>query len=350
MTDLSAKFATLEAQLTTQHTAVITALNSANSSLSMLVTTLDIINENASANTQAILAAIAANGACSPCAAPPLTGTPPISTVGPINADKCRRVQGLLHTIGLYTGYADAPGIVTSAFTPAFFTAVVGEVRTSSSDTGIPVPAWIDTLLIASDGVNYLINKALLGGSISSEFAGLLATLQAELFAASSPSAAKTAYDSTIDGASISAWSKPLLKALGYSDLFNYYLDTGSSPAVSGYDGSLCGLPSGCLEFGASDWVTVSTEDGPKTIPDWSIYGIAVASNPGHDNAVWVNSTWGEWSWTVTGGTVYHEMIGVGGTGGTSASGAFPAHSGSVQITFILVDGTPTLEFCPPGS
>jgi hypothetical protein len=275
MSDLTDKFTTLEDEIAGNHTAMMAALSDVNDTLGVINSNLETINSNASLNTQLLLSAISANGQCATCPEGPLLPQAPITDINPIDSEKCQRTQAFLHVIELFCGYADNPSVVSSAFTPAFFTAIIGEVRTATSDSGIPVPGWVDSIVIASDGVNYLVNKAILGGSVSADFASLKSTLQSVIWTAGSPADVKSIFDDTVQGSSAGGAAKALLKGFAFNDLVNYFFDSGSSPVVSGYDGGICSfLPGSCFEM-ASQAVVV-------TVPGFgTITRHAIASWPG---------------------------------------------------------------------
>lgn len=351
MSDLTDKFTTLEGQLATQHTAVIGGLDDILNRLDAVNVGIDLLINNNATNTKLLLNAIAASAACSPCPVPPIAGTPPVTTPGSINANWCRRVQAFLAVIDLFATYADSLGELANAFTPGFVTGIIEEIRTTTGDSGIPVPGWIDTLTIASAGVNFIVNRALLGGSLHASFDPIRDDLQAALFASGNASEAKSAYDAGIDLAPGLAASQPLLKQLGFSDLMNHFFDPASSPVVDGYNGTVCGAFA-CYTFTNADCIVVDTEDGEKVIPDWTIYGLVIESNPGHDNAIWTPGNWRGWEWTITnnGADVYHVAGGNSPEDGFQLTGTFgnllqiPSH-----LTF--VSSAPfSLEFCAPAS
>jgi len=348
MSDLTAKFNALEIQLEAADAAMQVDLNAIRAQLELVNTQLDTQTINNAANTLAIINALNASAACNPCPVPPIMGSPPVTTPGSINANWCQRVQAFLAVIDLFADYADSLGTLSNAFTPGFVTGIIEEIRTTTGDSGIPVPGWIDTIQIAADGVNFIVNRALLGGSLHASFDPIKDDLRAALFATSSASAAKSAYDAGIDLAPGLAASQPLLKGLGFSDLMNHFFDPASSPVVGSYNGSLCGSFS-CYTLDETQYLTQSTETGPKVIPDWTVYGLTITTNSGHDNPIWIAGNYRGWTWEITNNTsvVYHTDV-FGFEDGFELTGTWPNTIAETnQITFVS-DNPFAIEFCAP--
>lgn len=349
MTTLTEKFTALEEQLAAQAATTDSYIDTTEAKLQLIADELDTQTVNNAANTRAILNALLGSNPCNDCPSVPIIGEPPITAPQPINADKCKRVQAFLHTMSLFADIADASGTIATVFTPGFITASVEQVRIWTDDSGIPIPGWLDSVAIAADGVNFVVNRALFGGGAHEVLDPLLVSLQAALYAADSPSDAKSTYDAMIDSGDGLAAAKPLLKGIAFGDLVNYFLDPSSTPNLTGYDGSVCGLPPGCLEFTNEDCITQSTEDGPKVIPDWTIYGLPIDTNFGHDNYVWVLGNWRGWSWTITdnGAAVYHGDT-HGHQTGTDLTGTWTTAIDEVEAITFVSSASFTLEFCPP--
>jgi hypothetical protein len=241
MTTLTEKFTALEEQLTSDHNEEQTALDNIYALLGSMSDTLTTIQDNNATNTRLLYDAIVSSNACNTCPSVPISGTPPITDAQGETGNFCKRVQALLHVVSLFCTYADDVGTLSSAFSTGFITSIIDQVRLDTDDSGIPYPAWLDTLAIAADGVNFVINRTLLGGGAHATFDPIQSTLQADMFAAGSASAAQSAYNDDVDGTSGLAASKPLLKAFLYGDLVNYFLDPSSTPNLTGYSATACG-------------------------------------------------------------------------------------------------------------
>jgi hypothetical protein len=346
MTTLTEKFAASNHNNDLNTATIGAYIDTVEAKLQLIAEEIDTMNVNAAANTKALLAALGQTGACFPCPTPPMTVPVVDPTITPINAEYCRRVQALIAAIENILTQMDTMQSFNVIGTYNVVSDAISEIINSiiSGDTP-PLPSFPETVNIVGDYVSYAGERIFSGTGLVEQFSPLKDGLRQAMYAAGSPDGSKAAYDNFIASSDTSHAGILLFQAVGYNALFNYFLSPDSSPDVSGYDGSACGLPGGCLTWTAEQWVTVDTEDGPKTIPDWSIYGVTVTSNLGHDNPVWAVGDWDNWSWVVEGATVYHEMLGVGGTSGTSPTGSFPDGSGA-SVTFV---GSPaSLTFCPP--
>jgi len=315
---LTEKFAAIEAQLNDDADEAVSQRASIISTLEDIQTGLANINADMLAMKNALLGAVTAAGSCNPCPTSPLMGVPPITDTSPIDEDHCKRTQALLHVISLMCDYADAATAV-SIFTPSYINTAIEEIQTATSDSGIPAPGWIDAVTIAADGVNFIINRALLGGGAHASFDPLVSDLQSAIYSAGSPSDAKAAYDTIIDGSGGLAASIPLLKGLGYSDLFNYFLDSSTTPNLDGYSGGICGIAEGCF-FVASQPVDATDPSFPALlhrqmciIPGVGSYGNSFLSTTFSTNATMRPGAGGGTITQLDGGDcriVYHDSTG----------------------------------------
>jgi hypothetical protein len=270
MSDLTAKFAALEDQLSAQAATTDGYIDTVEAKLQALFDELDTVIINNAANTQALLAAINQSSACADCPTTPLIGTPPVDDVTSVSEDFCKRVRAFLTFIDLCCTYADSVGTVSSAFTTGFFTAVIGEIRVTMDDSGIPVPGWIDSTVIAADGVNYVINRAILGGTTHEMFDPIRSSLQGAMFLAGSVDAASSAYLAGIDSADGLAAARPLLRGFAYGDVVNYFLDPASTPNLTPYDGTGC-FPGSCVTIDSDEFFEIFVD---LSYEGWSVYGV----------------------------------------------------------------------------
>lgn len=350
MTNLTDKFGTFEEQVAVQHNELVTLLNGLTDGQSAQYELMQQIKARQDENTQLIISAILANNACSCSPTSPLVGTPPVTSPTSESSDFCKRVQAFLRCITLFADYADAVGFNSGVFTTGYVTQVVEEVRTTMDDPGIPVPGWIDTLAIAADGVNFVINRALFGGGARDTLDPLLASLQSAMFSSGDPSAAKAAYDGIIDGSSGLAASKPLLKGLAYGDLVNYFLSPDSDPNLAGYDGFACGVTE-CFDIASV--LTTFVDSSTLQAISWE-YPIEGQNHTpagySSDHNTWAVTDLTGWSYSATAETRYLQQW--NDTPTTLASGA--------SYTFLdwdlgaIIAGAGgaafTITLCPPGS
>jgi len=291
MSDLTGKFSVLEAELTEQAETAETTRGNIYALLGAMADTIEAMNNNNAVNTRLLLNAINQSSACSTCPTGPIIGTPPIDTSTPESDEFCQRVQAFLTFIALCCTYADGVGDLSAAFTTGFVTAVVDEIRGTMDDPGIPDPSWLDTLVLAADGVNFVINRAILGGSTHETFDPVRFDIQNAMFVSGSPEAAQQAYYDGIDAAEGLGASRPLLKGFAYGDVVNYFLDPSTEPNLTSFDGDVC-APPGCVDF-LSQAVTLSC-GGSSGIIVWDTPFVGINDNGASCTAplgVWTNTT-----------------------------------------------------------
>lgn len=263
MTDLSGKFTALESQLADQQAALLFALSGLADTLDLLNTSLDLLNNNGATNTKYLLDALSRNDPCRTCgegtiAIPPLNGG-----TSPLDEDKCKRAQAFIHAMTSIFTVLDPVSAFGVGFTPQLITDAWNEVISGlgSTDT-IPVISFTEAAVLFGDLVNYGAGNALVGGTLSAYFASIALDLRDAVYSGVSASEAKSNYDNTIDSSSLPSYVKPVLKDAAYAGLVNYYLDAGSTPDLTGYDGSVCSFPIGtCFEvtLAVSHWSNGST-------------------------------------------------------------------------------------------
>lgn len=348
MTDLASKFSALETQLTAQNEAILAAMSTLSGTLASIDASLSTLNDNGATNTQYLLAAIGQNNPCNPCPTPSLE-VPVISpTPHPVNADKCLRTQALLYCIEQLCVKMDALSAFSVAFAPQLLIDAFNEVYAEffAADS-VPPPSWIEALGLVANAVSYVAGNILVGDTLTGAYVPLLEDLRQAIFLTSTPADAQEAFISVIGSGVAHSGTANLLDALAYIELFNYFLDPANVIDTTGFDGSVCGLPSGCLTFTPEQWIEVATESGTSLVPDLRIYGFTFESNPGHFNPVWVNFDFSLWTWTYGGaGLYYTEAIGTG-YNSTLPAGSFPDF-GTTQLTVFTAAVADDLQLCPP--
>lgn len=348
-TDLSSKFSTLEAEITSIGDEAHLQRVTIEGTLEDIQTELSSIHSDMLLMKKALIAAMGQNDPCATCPPPSLITPVTSPTAHPINADHCKRAQAFIHAISQLSAVLGGAADSSVTWSPSLVISGINEVITTLITGGtVPLPSFTEAIEIGGELITYGVENLFRHDSLQAQFDSISSGLLAPLFAAGSPAAAQTAYASFISSSALPADEATLLEGLGFNALVSYYFDPASTPDLTGYDGSLCGLPAGCLNFGPEDILVVHTEDGDKTIPDWTIYGLTLQTNIGHDNAVWVLGDWSGWSWTITGGHAYHVMNGLPATEGTGDTGTFPTGLGA-QILVFQWTSVGTLVFCPPG-
>lgn len=266
MSDLTGKFTTLEEQLTAADFIRNELLNAMYSTIAAFDTDIATIRDNNATNARLILNALAFHSSCSTCPSVPLTSTPPMDTTTAESDEFCQRVQAFLAYVSRCCDYADNVGTLASVFTTGFVTSIIDQIRVDLSDSGIPYPGWMDTVVIAADGIDFVINRAIFGGGMHATFDPLLLDLQSAMYAAGSPSGAKSAYDAIVDASDSTGVANVLLKGVAYGDVVNYFLDPSSTPNLAPYDGTVCPNP-GC--YTVTSQLTTFGSDGTSSAIVW---------------------------------------------------------------------------------
>jgi hypothetical protein len=149
-----------------------------------------------------------------------------------------------------------------SAFTVGLnFSLIVNsfnEVVTSiESGSDLPVISYSEAVQLVGDMVNYIAGNLLIGGDLSTYFAGVLLDLRSGMALGTSADSMQGLYNGVIDASSMPGYVKSVIKDAAYHALYSYYFDPGTSPALGGFDGSACGGAltdiTECTEFQATE-------------------------------------------------------------------------------------------------
>jgi len=334
MTTLTEKFTALEAALAAQAATTDGYIDTVEAKLQALFDEMDIIIINNASNTKALLAAINQSSACSTCPTMPLIGTPPVDDETAVSEDFCKRVRAFLTYIDLCCTYADAVGDVSSAFSTGYVTAVIGGIQAAMDDSGIPVPGWLDTIAIAADGVNYVINRAILGGSTHEMFDPIRSAIQGAMFVAGAVNAASDAYMAAIDTASGLAAARPLLKGVAFGDVVNYFLDPASTPNLTPYDGTGC-FPGSCVTIDSDASFEIFV---PLSYEGWSVYG----NDNGDCTDLWTSNVARARRWTS------EPIFDVLGPSSADDPPFFQPHGPGYYFGRGCANSAYSLTFCPP--
>jgi len=393
MTDLASKFGGIEGQLADQHAELMAALNTiafalgappttptttledlatlltilntnlvaladANDTfhtavldtLGLINTNTDLLINNGSLNAQRLLIAIAANDPCKSCDVVPIEPPPIQVTPQTVDQEHCQRMQALIYALLRFTVKLDVISSFGLGFSPTVIRDAITEIITELGVSELLLyPSLGEVAQLAGAGAAYIVSNIFSSTSLPFEFQSISDELLTVLYDTDNASAGQSAYRSFLDGSGLDSTVKQLFKAMAYTSLFNLYYDSTNDVDVSGYDGTICAPEiDSCYHFSTSEMVEVTTETGSAIIPDWSKYSITLVNNPGHVNPVWIEGEFPNWTYAIVPGAadVYHEILGVGGTGSVATSGTMSV-MGAITITF--VSSTPfTLDFCPP--
>lgn len=241
MSDLSAKFTTLEEQLAAQATAIQALVDGVEAALDLINAQLDTQTINNAVNTRALLAAMGANSPCAPCPTPPLTVPVTNPDTRPLNADGCKRAQAFVHALTEIATVLDTMSAFAVPFNPSLIGDAMSQVATAlANGDPTPLPSWAEANNIVSAGITYIAGNFFVGGTLVSEIAALAFDIQDATYSAGSAAGAKVAYEAVIDGSGAPSYAKPLLKAMAWNELYTFYFSTTSDVNLAGYDGGIC--------------------------------------------------------------------------------------------------------------
>lgn len=280
MSDLTAKFGALEGQLASQAAATNAYIDTVEAKLQAIFDELDTVVINNAANARAILQAIAANDPCA-CGGTPTLVIPPIGTTPiSISSDQCKRIQAFLHTMQEIMTVLD----VASAFSVGLNFSLVSNsinevIGAIESGSDLPVISYAEASNLINSLINYIIGNLLVGGTLSSYFSSILFDLRDGMTLATSADSAKSLYDGVVSGSSLPDYVKPVISGAAFRALYSYYFDPGTSPNLTGYDGSLCGGSlAGITE--CTDFPSQSVVTGGDTIWALQVPVLAPALGP----------------------------------------------------------------------
>lgn len=274
MSDLTAKFETLEDQLASQHSAMLEAIGEVNDVLSLLNTALDTLTNNNATNTRYLLQAIAQNGPCQDCEGQVIAVPPIDTTTRPINSDKCKRTQAFLNAMTGIFGVLDVMSAFSVPFQPGLIVDAVNQVITALGNADeTPTISFPESVQLVGDGINYIAGNLFVGDTLAELFAAEYFTLRDAIYSAVSASAAREAYNTIISGSSIPGYAQPVIIDAAYSALWSYYFDPASEPNLSGLDGSVCALgPGGCYEFASTPYTSTVPSSGNGLADEFDVF------------------------------------------------------------------------------
>lgn len=349
MSDLTAKFATLEAQLATQAATSDALVDTVEAKLQAIFDELDIMLVNNAANTRYLLAAIGQSGTCFPCPTPTIVIPPIGTTPTPANNERCQRAQGIIATIHAMLAAMDTLQSYNVVGTFNVINDAISEVigAIAAGDT-LPLPSFPETVNIVGNFVSYAGERLFSGVGLIDQFTPLELSLLTAIAPSSDASASRAQYESVIDASSVSLVGKLMFKAIAYTALWTYYFNPTSSPDLSGFDGSVCGFAV-CQDI-ASSAVTTSGFAGNGII--WpSPFGATNSNGAGAWSAnVFCTDDLSGWTITADQNVRIYEQP---GSTHDDLNVGFSHVCGAT--TFLIVfdagNGTPfTMTLCPPGS
>ena len=247
MSDLTGKFSVLEAELTEQSETAQTTRANIYALLGAMSDTIDAINNNNAVNTRLLLNAIGQSGACFPCPTPSMTVPPITTTPTTISTASCQRSQAIIATIHNILAQMDVMMSYNVVATFNVLNDAIGDVIAAivAGDT-VPLPTFPEVVNLVGSYFSYVGERIFSGVGLVEQFEPLETSLINGIWGAATASAARAQYVSIIEGSDVSFAGKFVIENVAYNALWSYYYDTATSPDVSGFDGSFCGI-GGCL-------------------------------------------------------------------------------------------------------
>lgn len=371
MSDLTAKFGALEAQLADQQSALLAALSAAQSALDFINTQLDTQTINNATNTRALLAAMGQTGACFPCPTPSIIVPPVDTVVNPANEDRCKRAQAFVATIHNILAAMDTMQSFNVIGTFNVLNDAISEViaAVAAGDT-VPLPSFPETVNIVGDYVSYAGERIFSGVGLIEQFSPLESALISALASTSTTESAQSAYNAVFDASSVSLAGKLLFKAVAYSALYNYFFDPATLPDLSSYSGTACTLL-GCVTQSSVN-TTLPPRGGTKELANviGPVIGFSAADTitftgfPPYiwdADVIWVGDAFG---WTFnwqSGGPFDIDAVDSSNVSVFHTTLAFETpvftwsvHTARVMVAVNLIDTSPnpsfSMEACPPTS
>jgi len=258
MSDLTAKFTTLEGQLATDQTELMTELGIINENLGSLGNAITVLNNSMQAGFRSITAAQGQSGACFPCPTPSITVPSTTTTPTTVDSDHCKRSQWIISTIQSILSQFDTLQSFNVVGTFSVLNDAIGQIvgAIAAGDT-IPLPSFPEGVQIAGTYINYAGERAFSGVGLSEQFSPLYGPLVTAVNLSSDASNAQAQYNGIIDASDASSGAKQLFKAIAYNALWSYAFDTTSEPDLSAFDGSACGVAlhniAACTNFGSAE-------------------------------------------------------------------------------------------------
>jgi hypothetical protein len=365
MSDLTGKFSALEAQMTIEADEAHSQRATIETTLENIQTALANINADMLNMRNSLLGAISQSAACFPCPTPTIVVPPINTTPHAINSDKCKRSQAFVATIASILTAMDTLQSFNVIGTFNVLNDAISEVISgiAAGDT-VPLPSFPETVNIVGDYISYAGERLFSGVGLMDQFTALESGLVTATYSASSPEAAASAFNASIDGSSASNGAKLLFKAVASNALYSYFFDPASLPDLSAYSGSACGLePGTCYEFDLSAYTSTVPSSAYGLAEDFDIFSRGSALNttsgtytftPG---IIYAGDFYG-WTWSVItpGVTVHWQHRAEAPTSATviseeTATSVTPPIQPSVAHTgtFLFFATAPcVIRLCPP--
>jgi len=242
MSDLSAKFSTLEGQLASQASAIQALVDEVESLLGQTATTLDTININNAVNTRLLLAALSGADPCATCPPPSLIIPPIEDTPYAPDEETCKRGQAFVAFMNSAMTMLDiVSGLGTGTFPSLVLSAYDEVIASSASYAGVPLISFPEAVNLVGRLVNYAILNIGRGDTLASQFGSISGGLLPLFYSSVGADNAKSLYMGYVAEQELPSDELNVFTGAAYDALFTWFFSPESSPDVSEFSGGLCG-------------------------------------------------------------------------------------------------------------
>lgn len=242
MSDLTAKFTALEAQLATQSATMGNYVDEVEDKLDFINTQLDTININAAANTRYLLDALNRIDPCATCPPPSILIPPIDGTVIPPTDTTCKKAQAFIAYMNSAMVMLDlVSGLGTGTFWSLLASAYQEVIDSSDAYAGVPLISFSEGMSLIGRLINYGILNIGRGDTLSAQFGTITTGMLPALFAATSAPDAKAIYNSYVGSSSLPSDEIAVMQAAAYDGLFDWFFGADGTPDLTPYSGGVCG-------------------------------------------------------------------------------------------------------------
>jgi hypothetical protein len=227
------------------------------------------------------------------------------------------------------------------------FNEVIAAIEGGST---VPTISFAEASQLLNDMINYVIGNFLVGDTLSSLFSGILFDLRDGMVSGTDASSMQSLYSGVIDASSLPDYVKPVMKHAAYNDLFSFYFDPGTSPDLTGYDGTVCGYAL-CQDIASTTGITYNGSGA---------YSLIVWPSPFNATNNGGFSNWGAntvctddligWTVTPTQAVRVYEICGLNSWVDVSAAATYTIGNTGCTMIANLSNVAFTVNLCPPGA
>jgi hypothetical protein len=242
MSDLTAKFTTLEGQLAAQAEVMQGYVDQVEELLDLVNTALNTLNDNGATNTRYLLDALSKQDPCATCPPPSILIPPIDGTVVPPTTTTCKKAQAFLAYMNSAMVMLDlVSGLGTGTFPSLLLSAYQEVIDSSAAYAGVPLISFSEGVTLIGKLINYGILNIGRGDTLQAQFATVSGGLLPLLYAATSATEAKSIYHAYIDGLGLPSDELAVMNAGAYDGLFDWFFSPAGTPDLTPYSGDVCG-------------------------------------------------------------------------------------------------------------